>query len=156
MLSRTWCCVQSFSERYSWWRIKSLLWWHKFLRKNHEFTLFHLLDHSFKLVRKLLKPHYLVIKHCKEFINDDGTDDDETMKDVETKDANEENSSKDSSRDSGICFNGLRRKISWCMSHGMREYKSWVVEESDLTVAWRNQENIVKAAILGWHDVSRK
>ena len=42
----------------------------------------------------------LVIKYCKEVINDDGTDDDETdddetMKDVETKDTNEENSAKE-------------------------------------------------------------
>ena len=104
----------------------------------------------------LEKLYALVIKCCKEDINDDGTYDDETMKDVETKDANEENRSKDSSRDSGICFKGLRWQISWCMSHGMRNYDPWTVEEYDLTVAWRNQENIVKASILGWHDVSRK
>ena len=43
----------------------------------------------------MLKPHYFVIKHYKEVINDDGTDDHETMKDVETRHANEENSSKE-------------------------------------------------------------
>lgn len=37
----------------------------------------------------------LVTKYCKEVINDDGTDDDETMKDVDTKDTNEENSAKE-------------------------------------------------------------
>merc|ERR1711862_1038529 len=37
----------------------------------------------------------LVIKYCKEVINDDDTDDDETTKDVETKDTNEENSAKE-------------------------------------------------------------
>ena len=55
----------------------------------------------------------------------------------------------DSSRDGGIYLKGLSRKISWCMSHGMEKYDPWDVEESDLTVVWRNQENIVKAAILG-------
>ena len=35
------------------------------------------------------------------------------------------------------------------ISKVLRKYDPWNVKESDLKVAWSNQENIVKADILG-------